>query len=59
MKDPILTDDKNLLNQPIKIKGSNYYAEGNISSGRARYYSKQLIELYDLIGWFQIAVGEN
>ena len=52
-------NNKNLLNKPIEIKGSNYYAEGNISSDRARYYSKRLIELYDLIGWFQIAVGEN
>ena len=59
MKDPILSNDKNMLNQPIRIKGTSYYAEGNISSGRARYYSKQLIEYYDLIGWFQIAVGEN
>ena len=59
IKDPILSIDKNLLNQPIAIKGTPYYAEGNISSGRARYYSKQLIEYYDLIGWFQIAAGEN
>lgn len=54
-----MSNDKNMLNQPIRIKGTSYYAEGNISSGRARYYSKQLIEYYDLIGWFQIAVGEN
>lgn len=58
-KDPILSEDMNMLNQPIEIKGSKYYAEGNVSSGRARFYSKQLIEIYDLIGWFQISVGEN
>lgn len=29
------------------------------SSNRARYYAKQLIEMYDLAGWFQIAVGDN
>lgn len=58
-KDPILSKDKNMLNQPIEIKGTPYFAEGNISSSRARYYSKQLIELYDLVGWFQIAVGKN
>lgn len=58
VKDPILSSNKLLLNQPIKINGTNYYAEGNISSGRARFFSKQLIELYDLIGFFQIAVGQ-
>lgn len=57
VKDPIITDDIQLVNEPIEIKGSKYYAEGNISSSRARFYAKQLIELYDLIGWFQIAVG--
>lgn len=59
MKDPIISKNPDLLNQPIHIKGSNYYAEGNISSGRARFFSKQLIKLYDLVGWFQIAVGDN
>jgi len=59
IKDPIITDNPSLLGIPVKINGSNYFAEGNISSNRARYYAKQLIELYDLVGWFQIAVGEN
>ncbi len=59
IKDPIISEDENLLNQPVKIKGSKYFAEGNISSSRARFFSKQLIELYDLIGFFQIAVGES
>lgn len=59
VKDPILSKNESMLNQPIKIKGTNYFAEGNVSSGRARFYSKQLIEVYDLVGWFQIAVGKN
>ncbi|MBQ8658037.1 MAG: DUF262 domain-containing protein [Clostridia bacterium] len=59
MKDPILSETPSLLNSPVTIKNTKYYAEGNISSSRARCYAKQLIEIYDLVGWFQIAVGEN
>lgn len=58
-KDPIISDNELLLNTPMQIKGTNFFVEGNISSSRARYYSKRIIEIYDLVGWFQIAVGES
>lgn len=58
-KDPVLSSETSMLNVPVKINGSNYYAEGNINSGRARFYAKKLIEIFDLTGWFQISVGED
>ncbi len=57
-KDPIITESKNLLNEPVLISGTKFYVEGNISSIMCRRYSKQLIEAYDLLGWFQISVGD-
>lgn len=59
MKDPIISSDSNLILAPISMKNNKYYVEGCISSSRARYYAKHIIELFDLIGWFQIAVGED
>ncbi len=59
IKDPIISNNSTLVNSPINIDGTGYFAEGNISSSRARFFAKQLIETYDLVGWFQIAVGEN
>lgn len=59
LKDPVISDNPSSLNSPVPINGTIYFAEGNISSNRARYYAKLLIELYDLSGWFQIAVGED
>lgn len=59
LKDTIISANSTLLTEPMGIKGTIYYVEGCISSNRARYYAKQLIEMYDLVGWFQIAVGED
>jgi len=55
-KDPIISESKKLLNEPVRIKGSNYYVEGNIGSTMCRRYSKQLIERYGLLGFFQISI---
>ena len=59
IKDPIISENALLLNQPIKINGTNYFAEGNISSISSRRYSAQLVQLFDLVGYFQIAVDDN
>ncbi len=57
IKDPIISLDSKLLVTPLRIANTKYFVEGCISSSRSRYYSKQLIEAYDLVGYFQIAVG--
>ncbi|MDE6946342.1 MAG: DUF262 domain-containing HNH endonuclease family protein [Anaeroplasmataceae bacterium] len=57
LKDHIISFDSTLLVNPIRIANTDYFVEGCINSGRARFYAKQLIEAYDLVGYFQIAVG--
>ncbi len=59
MKDPMISCDSTLLISPLLMQNGKYYVEGCISSSRARFYAKQIIELFDLVGWFQIAVGED
>ena len=56
-KDPIISGDKSKLVSPIEIKGTKYFVEGSISSDRARYYTKQLIDIFDLTDFFQISVS--
>lgn len=41
------TPSKNSLKQPIKITGTNYYFEGNISANRTMKIIKQLLEKFD------------
>ncbi len=55
-KDPIITDDYNLLGEANPIKGSVYFSEGNISSDRVRVYAKQLLDIYGVTDRFQISV---
>ena len=57
-KDPILTTIPEYLVIPVKIKDSNIYVEGCLSSDRERYYSKQVLDLYGLADRFQICVRE-
>ena len=46
--DPILSEDKTLVNAGKKIGASKYFAEGNISCSRARFFTNQLIQQYGL-----------
>ncbi len=55
-KDPIITDRNNLLGSPMPVKGSVYFSEGNISSDRARFYVKQLLDIYGITDRCQLFV---
>lgn len=56
-KDPIITTNPVLLIGPKEIKkDSGIFIEGCISSNRARYYAKQLLDIYGLSDEFQIQV---
>lgn len=46
--DPILSEDKTLVNAGKKIGASKYYAEGNIAGYRARVFANQLLQQYEL-----------
>ena len=46
--DPILSEDKTLVNAGKKISASKYYAEGNISCSRARFFTNLLLQQYGL-----------
>ena len=48
-KDPIITSDKNQVNSPLEIKGTNFVIEAQLSSERVRVYSKQLLEFFNVI----------
>jgi len=49
VKDPIITDNANLLVKPFRIKDSNYFYEGCLSAASAVSYTKQLCEYAGLI----------
>ena len=56
-KDPIITNNPSLLLGPKEIKkDSGIFIEGCISSNRARYYAKQILDIYGLADEFQIQV---
>lgn len=56
-KDPIVTNNPSLLLGPKEIKkDSGIFIEGCISSNRARFYAKQLLDIYGLTDEFQIHV---
>lgn len=58
-KDPIITNDSSLLVKPKEIfENSNIFIEGCISSNRARFYAKQILDIYELSDSFQIQVNK-
>lgn len=48
-KDPIITTDKSLVNTALRIKDTEYFVEGQLSSERVRVYSKQLLERFNVM----------
>lgn len=57
--DPIISKNKDFLNVGKKIYSSEYYAEGNISSYRARFFTSQLLKHFDLIDSCTITVDKK
>ena len=57
-KDPIISRDENLLVTAKEIENTPYFVEGTISSSRARFYAKQLLDIYEITDAFQINVTE-
>ena len=55
-KDPIITENSNLLVKPEQIENTIYYFESNISSDRARFYAKQLLDIYGITDRLQLSV---
>lgn len=58
-KDPIITELKNLLIEAKPIGETTYFSEGTISSDRARFYAKQLLDIYGITDRIQISVRER
>ena len=56
IKDPILTYNKEFLISALQVKGTDIYVETSLSSNRARYYTKQLLDMYELTDKFQLYV---
>ena len=54
--DPIITDNRDLVNDAVVIENTNLFIESNLSSNRVRVYSKQLLDTYGLTDYFQINV---
>lgn len=58
-KDPLITENSNLLVTAFPIKGTKYYSEGTISSNRARFYAKQLLDEYKLSNEVKICISNK
>ena len=56
-KDPMISYDSNLVVDPIKMNNVDIYIEGCISSDRARFYTKQILDIYGLSDVFKICVN--
>ena len=56
IKDPIISKNKELIISPMNITNTNIYVESCLSSGRARYYAKQILDVYELTDKFQLYV---
>lgn len=57
--DPIIwTDDEN-CNSPMQIENTNYFYEGNMSANRIGFYTKQLLEYFDLQDSVEIILGDD
>ena len=55
-KDPVISLDPKLLVEAKKIGNTDYYSEGSLSSARARFYAKQLLDMYRITDEIQILV---
>lgn len=55
-KDPIISTQEGLLVTAKAIENTPYYVEGTISSSRARFYAKQILDIYGITDEFQINV---
>lgn len=55
-KDPLISKNAHLLVEAKRIGNSEYYSEGSLSSERARVYTKQLLDLYEITDSFSIYV---
>ena len=58
-KDPLITENSDLLVTAFPIKGTKYYSEGTISSNRARFYAKQLLDKYKLSNEVKIYISNK
>lgn len=56
IKDPILTYNKEFLISALQVKNTDIYAEATLSSNRARYYAKQILDIFELTDEFQLYV---
>lgn len=56
-KDPIITAEKEKVNTPIFIEGSEFFYEANLSSIRIRVYAKQLLDFFDATKDVQFSIG--
>ena len=56
IKDPILSYKKEFLISSLQIKDTGIYVETSLSSNRARYYTKQILDLFELTDEFQLYV---
>lgn len=56
IKDPILTYNKEFLISALQVKNTNIYVEASLSSNRARYYTKQILDIFELTDEFQLYV---
>ena len=59
IKDPVISMDKALLVGPIKIGNTDMYSEGVLSSGRARIYAKQLLDIFKITDDIQILIEKR
>lgn len=55
-KDPIVTIDKNKVIDAREVNNTGIYVEGCISAERARFYARQLTEMFNLVDKFFIEV---
>ena len=57
IKDPVITENKNLLANSVQIKGTKYFCEGCLSSQAARRFAKQLLDSFEMTDKVSIYVS--
>ena len=58
-KDPIISSKPELLVDAKKIGNTDFYSEGSLSSARARFYAKQLLDMYRITEEVEILVEKR
>lgn len=58
-KDPIISKDTSKLVSANPVGSTGYFSEGAISSTRARFYAKQVLDIYGLSDKFSVVVGDE